>query len=84
MKPRTVSPQIYYNTLQVQPPYRGLLSSSCGGLQPSAAPEKPLGPKANFAGQTDGRKTEQTSGRADGCTDRRADGRTDLKPTGYV
>ena len=35
----------------------GLLSSSCGQLQPSAAKVGPFGPKGNFAGRTDGRTT---------------------------
>ena len=30
-----------YHLVDLQPSYGGLLSSSCGGLQPSAAPEEP-------------------------------------------
>ena len=44
---------------EIPPPYTGLLSSSCGGLQPLAAPEGPFRPpKDNFARQTD----DQTDG----------------------
>ena len=34
-------------------PYRGLLPSSCGGLQPLAATEWPLGPEGDFAVQSE-------------------------------
>ena len=40
--------------LKIQHPYGGLLSSSCGGLQHSAASEGPFGPKGDFAGRTNG------------------------------
>ena len=40
-----------YLLLEIQPPYGGLLSSSCGGLEPSAASE---GPKGDFARRTNG------------------------------
>ena len=37
---------------------RGLHSSSCRELQPSAAPEETFEPKDDFARQTDGRTTD--------------------------
>ena len=44
-------------------PYGGLLSSSSGGLQPSAAAEGPFGSKGDFARQTDRRTNRQKDGR---------------------
>ena len=41
---------------EIQPSFGGLLSSSCGGLQPLAASEGPFRPKGDFADRTDGQK----------------------------
>ena len=38
--------------IEIQPPYEGLLSSTCGGLQPSAASKGPFGPKGEKNQQT--------------------------------
>ena len=65
-----ISYQWNYVILEIQPPYGGLLSSSCGGRQPSGATERPFG---DFAGQRNSRM------------DRRRDGQTviGLKEIGY-
>ena len=47
---------------EMQPPYGGLLSGSCGGLQPSVASEGPLGTKGDFAARTNGLKDKRTTG----------------------
>ena len=62
----------------MQPPYEGLISSSCGGLQPSATPEGPFWPVGDFAGRPD-RHT-------DGLTDGRPNLKYRLKVTtmGYI
>ena len=51
-----------YKQLESSAPQRGLLFSSCGGLQSSAATKGPLGPKVNMA-------NEQTNGYTDGQKD---------------
>ena len=48
--------------IEIQSTYRGLLSSSCGGLKPLAASE---GPKGDFGGHMD----EQTDRRTTGLRD---------------
>ena len=40
--------------LNNQPPYGGLLSSSCGELQASTSSQGPFAPKGDFSGRTDG------------------------------
>ena len=52
-----------YKTLNIQPPYGGLLSSSCGGLQPFAAPERLIRHKVEH------RTNRLTDGRATGLRD---------------
>ena len=42
----------YYWTLETQPPYGGLISGSCGGLQPLDTTEGPFEPKGDIAGRT--------------------------------
>ena len=49
-----------YHKLEIEPPYNGLLSSSCQGLQPLAATELPFGLKSDFASRTDRRPKGQT------------------------
>ena len=48
-----------YQTLQTQPPYGGLLSSSCGGLQPLAATKRPFWAQRLFC-RTNRRKNGRT------------------------
>ena len=75
--------------LEIQPPYGGLLSNSCGGLQPSAAQEGPFGPKGEFAGQTNRRTKRQTdegtdSQQTDGQTNRRTNGQKKRQTNGQM
>ena len=52
--------------LEIQPTYGELLSSFCGGLQPSATTEEPYGPKGDLAKQTERRTDKKTNGRTTG------------------
>ena len=45
--------------LKIQPPYGGLLSRSCGGLQPFAGTEVPFGPMGHFARRSEKQKNGQ-------------------------
>ena len=54
--------QTEYKTLEIQPPYRGLLSSSCRGLQLLVSPQGPFGSKGDFSRQMDGRTDGRTTG----------------------
>ena len=60
-----ISKIMYYVLVKyyvVQPPYGGLLSSSCGELQPSPASKQPFRPKGDFAGRTNGRTDNEFKG----------------------
>ena len=46
-----------YKLIEILSPYGGLLCSSCGGQQPSAASKRPFELKDDISGRRDGRTT---------------------------
>ena len=52
--------------LEIELPYRGLLSSSCKGMQPSATSEQSFGPTVDFVGRTDEWMDRRTDGQTIG------------------
>ena len=68
--------------LEIKFPYGELLSSSCGGLQLSAAPQGPCKPKDDFSVRLDGQMDRQTDGRRNGQTNKPTDERRDRRTDG--